>query len=68
MYSRVQKLPRVRGSSYTGTPSYATVPDARKATIHVEVLNQTELGEHIRKIEWKTVYDDSLKTANPFFY
>ena len=41
--------------------------EARKATINVEVLNLTELGELIRKIAWKTVYEDSLKTANQFF-
>ena len=42
------------------------VLEARKVTIDTEVLTLTELGEPIRKIEWKTVYEDSLKTANQF--
>src|SRR6218665_1871818 len=42
--------------------------EARKATIDVEVLNLTELAKPIRKIEWKTVYEDSLKTTNQFRY
>lgn len=31
--------------------------EAREATIDVEVMNLTELGEPLRKIEAKTVYD-----------
>ena len=33
------------------------VLEAREATIDVEVMNLTELGEPLRKIEAKTVYD-----------
>jgi len=39
--------------------------EVRKAKIDVEVLNLTELGEPIRKIEWKTVYEDTGSLSQP---
>jgi len=43
------------------------VLEAQKVTMDVEVLNLTDLGKLIKRIESKTAYEDSLKTANQFF-
>jgi len=43
------------------------VLEARKATINIEVLNLTELGEPIGRGMENCLYEDSLKTANQFF-